>query len=88
MNETRLFSFRRDAFGGVPTYIEWAKAKGEDVVNMRDFFTNSRIWFWYLEYMRYMLTRNNTMTGHRYKDDPTIFAYATCRTLCLAFYYL
>ena len=37
-----------------------------------DFYTDPTIIGWYKEWIAHVLERTNTLTGVRYKDDPTI----------------
>jgi len=58
------------AFGGVDQYVSWAGGTNHD-----DFFTNPHIKQWYQEWVSHLLNRTNTVTGIKYKDDPTIMAW-------------
>ncbi|MCR6712716.1 MAG: cellulase family glycosylhydrolase [Demequina sp.] len=40
-----------------------------------DFFTNDTIKGWYKDWVTHLLNRTNTITGVKYKDDPTILAW-------------
>ncbi|MGC4175571.1 glycoside hydrolase 5 family protein [Demequina sp.] len=57
-------------FGGIDQYVRWAGGQYHD-----DFFTNEQIKGWYKEWVDHLLNRTNTITGIKYKDDPTILAW-------------
>ncbi|NWF51250.1 MAG: cellulase family glycosylhydrolase [Ignavibacteriaceae bacterium] len=64
--------------GGVSQYIEWAndrKLNGSDKYTHKDFFEKDSIKWWFKYYISILLHRTNTLTGIKYKDDPTIFAW-------------
>jgi len=56
-----------DEMGGMMQYAHWANSSNHD-----DFYTNQQIKQVYKEYVKYFLTRINSITGVMYKDDPTI----------------
>ena len=58
------------AFGGIDQYVRWAGGQYHD-----DFFTNETIKGWYKDWVSHLLDRTNTVTGVKYKDDPTILAW-------------
>lgn len=58
------------AFGGIDQYVRWAGGQYHD-----DFFTNEEIKGWYRDWVEHVLNRTNTITGVKYKDDPTILAW-------------
>lgn len=63
-------------FGGMPQYIEWVKSETGNLTLLHDdFYTNERCQQIYKDYVMYVLNRNNTYTGLKYKDDPTIMAW-------------
>lgn len=57
--------------GGMPQYVEWA----DDASEHDDFYTNEQIRDWYMDYLTYVLNRENTRTGVQYKNDPTIMMW-------------
>ncbi len=57
-------------FGGMDQYNIWYKSKYHD-----EFYSNSAIRKAYKDYINFVLNRVNTVTGVRYKDDPTIMAW-------------
>ncbi|MCW2143468.1 cellulase family glycosylhydrolase [Actinoplanes cyaneus] len=57
-------------FGGMDRYVEWAGGAHHD-----DFYTDARIRGWYRDYIAHVLDRTNTITGVKYKDDPTIMTW-------------
>jgi mannan endo-1,4-beta-mannosidase len=58
------------AFGGIDQYVRWAGGQYHD-----DFFTNETIKGWYKDWVSHLLNRTNTITGVKYKDDPTIITW-------------
>lgn len=67
-------------FGGINQYIDWANSflapgAGGRAYVYRDFFLNQTIKQWYKDYVYLLLNRTNTLTGIKYKDDPSIFAF-------------
>jgi mannan endo-1,4-beta-mannosidase len=54
--------------GGVPQYVDWAG----DAETRDDFYTDPTTRQWYRDYVTYVLTRENTVTGVEYRSDPTI----------------
>lgn len=61
--------------GGRQKYVQWAKERGQVIKDEDDFYTNSVVKEYYKNHVKAVLTRNNTITGVAYKDDPTIFAW-------------
>ena len=59
-----------DAFGGMDQYIKWAGGGFHD-----DFYSSATIRGWYKDWIAHVLNRTNTITGVRYKDDPTIMTW-------------
>lgn len=73
--------------GGMMTHLYWTN--GGEFVDMDDpehpwpefpdfaaqFYANREAVALYHEYVRLLLTRENSFTGQRYADDPTIFAW-------------
>jgi len=57
-------------YGGVDQYVRWLGLSNHD-----DFFRNAQAKEAYKAYVRYFLERTNTITGVKYKDDPTILAW-------------
>jgi mannan endo-1,4-beta-mannosidase len=57
-------------FGGMDKYVEWAGGSHHD-----DFYTDQRIRGWFRDYIAHLLDRTNTITGVRYRDDPTIMTW-------------
>ncbi|KAF7844874.1 mannan endo-1,4-beta-mannosidase 4-like [Senna tora] len=62
-------------YGGKSQYIQWARNSGQYISNDDDFFTHPVIKQYYKNHIKAVLTRNNTITGVTYKDDPAIFAW-------------
>ena len=57
-------------FGGMDKYVEWAGGSHHD-----DFYTDQRIRGWYRDYIVHLLDHTNSITGVKYKDDPTIMTW-------------
>jgi mannan endo-1,4-beta-mannosidase len=57
-------------FGGIDQYVRWRGADHHD-----DFYTDPVIKGWYREYLAHVLNRTNSITGVKYKDDPTIMTW-------------
>jgi mannan endo-1,4-beta-mannosidase len=57
-------------FGGIDQYVRWRGATHHD-----DFYTDPVIRGWYKDWIGHVLNRINTLTGIRYKDDPTVMAW-------------
>lgn len=59
-----------DDFGGMNQYVAWAGGNYHD-----DFYTNPVIKGWYKEWVYHLLNRTNSITGIKYKNDPTIMMW-------------
>jgi mannan endo-1,4-beta-mannosidase len=57
-------------FGGMDRYVEWFQAASRD-----DFYTEPAIRRAYQSYVAQILTRQNTVTGRIYKNEPAILAW-------------
>ncbi|MEU4244492.1 cellulase family glycosylhydrolase [Actinoplanes sp. NPDC026619] len=57
-------------FGGMDKYVEWAGGSHHD-----DFYTDARIRGWFRDYIAHLLDRTNSITGVKYRDDPTIMTW-------------
>jgi len=78
-----------DSFGGMCQYVRWCSATipnsslcdpngqlGSVSASVHDaFYTNTCTKQLYKNYVNYFLNRTNTITGIKYKDDPTIMAW-------------
>ncbi|PWA54931.1 glycoside hydrolase, family 5 [Artemisia annua] len=65
-----------DDFGGKKQYVQWARDHGGQYLNNDDeFFSNVVVREYYKNHVKSVLTRQNSITGVAYKDDPTIFAW-------------
>ena len=58
------------SFGGMDQYVQWAGLTWHD-----DFINNEKIKGWYKDWVNHLLNRVNTITGVKYKDDPTIMGW-------------
>lgn len=56
---------------GVPKYVEWVDGATEH----NDFYENERCRELYKSYVEHVLTRENSLTGLAYRDDPTIMLW-------------
>ncbi|XP_052178926.1 mannan endo-1,4-beta-mannosidase 2 [Diospyros lotus] len=64
------------AYGGKTQYVKWAWEEGVGLSSSNDsFFYDPSIRHYFKTHVKTLLTRRNTITGVRYKDDPTIFAW-------------
>lgn len=57
-------------FGGMDQYVAWAGAQYHD-----EFYTDPQIRLWYKKWIAHLLNHRNSLTGLRYKDDPTIMMW-------------
>lgn len=58
-------------YGGVEQYVAWCECDAEK----SDFYTNEKMQRWYRAYASMLVNRMNTVTGVRYRDEPTILAW-------------
>lgn len=58
------------AFGGMDQYVRWRAGTHHD-----QFYTDPVIRGWYKDWISHVLNRTNSLTGVKYKDDPTIMAW-------------
>ncbi|KAI8009809.1 Mannan endo-1,4-beta-mannosidase 2 [Camellia lanceoleosa] len=64
------------AYGGKTQYVKWAWEEGIGLSSSNDsFFFDPSIRHYFKNHVKTLLTRKNTITGTKYKDDPTIFAW-------------
>ncbi|CAL9753683.1 unnamed protein product [Musa acuminata subsp. burmannicoides] len=64
------------AFGGKSQYVRWAQASGINVSTSTDpFFSHPTIKGYYKDYVKAIISRKNTYSGIRYRDEPAIFAW-------------
>lgn len=54
-------------FGGMDQYVAWAGGQYHD-----QFYTDPKIRCWFKDWIAHVLQHQNSYTGIRYKDDPTI----------------
>ena len=60
-------------WGGVNQYVRWFDLDGHS-----DFFVNAKARQAYKNWVTYLLNRTNSLTGIKYSEDPTIFAWELC----------
>lgn len=64
-----------DDYGGVRAYLRWAGLPDKGFGAKDRFFADPRTRALYRAHVTRLLDRTNTVTGVRYVDDPTIFAW-------------
>jgi len=74
-----------DEYGGMPQYVEWlASEHPEEIPSGVEpgtdafhdlFYTSTHTLEWYEAYVTRFISRTNSITGIRYAEDPTIFAW-------------
>lgn len=57
--------------GGMEAYVNWV----DGAETLDDFYTNSECRAIYRDYLEHVLTRENTITGLAYREDPTILCW-------------
>lgn len=62
-------------YGGIRRYVEWHLGRAPQQKEWGLFYTEERIRGWYKSYARAIIERWNTVTGVRYRDEPTILAW-------------
>lgn len=73
--------------GGMAQYVSWLEDEpvpnpfmeryswDEFMCFSARFYTNEKATRWFREYVKMLITRTNTVTGRKYRDDPTIMAW-------------
>lgn len=61
-------------YGGAPMYLRWAGLSSEGL-GLEEFYRNEKTRAFFRSHLSRMLERKNSITGVRYIDDPTIFAW-------------
>ena len=64
-----------DDYGGVRQYLAWAGLPTDGFAARDRFFSDERTRAFYRAHLERLLTRTNRVTGVRYADDPTLFAW-------------
>ena len=59
-----------NSFGGMDQYVRWAGGSTH-----AQFYTDPKIQGWFKNYISTLLNRTNSITGVKYKDDPTIMSW-------------
>ncbi len=64
-------------FGGMDQYVRWRDISDPDNLTWYhdSFYTDPIIKQWYQDWIAHVLNRTNTLTGIKYKDDPTIMTW-------------
>ena len=64
-------------FGGMDQYVRWRDLSTPDGQSWYhdSFYTDPVIKQWYKNWIAHVLNRTNTLTGVKYKDDPTIMTW-------------
>ncbi|XP_057842622.1 mannan endo-1,4-beta-mannosidase 1 isoform X1 [Cryptomeria japonica] len=62
-------------FGGRAQYVQWENNATGLQISEDDFYTNPTVKSYYKNHVNRIMTRNNSLNGVVYKDDPTIFAW-------------
>ncbi|HSK97235.1 MAG TPA: cellulase family glycosylhydrolase, partial [Euzebyales bacterium] len=68
-------------FGGIDQYVRWLETAQAGTPEAReqyyhdDFYTDPQIRQWFKDWIRALLTRENTYTGVTYAEDPTIMLW-------------
>ena len=63
-------------FGGMDTYVGWRAAADPTFEPTHDaFFSDATITAWYRSWVMAVVSRTNSISGVRYVDDPTLFAW-------------
>lgn len=57
-------------FGGMNQYVRWHGGQYHD-----EFYSDATIRMWFKEWISHLLNRTNSITGVKYKDDPTIMMW-------------
>ncbi|CAL5208750.1 unnamed protein product [Lathyrus oleraceus] len=63
------------ALGGKMKYVQWARERGQNIIDEDGFFINPIVKQYYKNHVKAVLTRKNTINGLLYKNDPTIFSW-------------
>jgi mannan endo-1,4-beta-mannosidase len=64
-----------DDFGGMDQYVRWRATVAGGTWYHDSFYTDPVIRGWYRDWISHLLNRTNTITGVKYKDDPTIMTW-------------
>ncbi len=71
-----------NAYGGASVYLQWAGITDRPLPLDKDthplharFFVNEKCRTMYKAWLRYVLTRRNTITGRRYCEEPAVMAW-------------
>jgi mannan endo-1,4-beta-mannosidase len=62
-------------YGGVPMYLRWAGLPTDGFGARDRFYSDEKTRAFYRAHLEKLLGRTNSVTGVRYTDDPTIFAW-------------
>ena len=63
-------------FGGIDQYVRWRDLSSPGVTRYHDtFYTDPVIRGWYRDWISHLLNHTNSITGVKYKNDPTIMTW-------------
>ena len=63
-------------FGGIDQYVRWRDLSSPGVTRYHDtFYTDRVIRGWYRDWISHLLNHTNSLTGVKYKNDPTIMTW-------------
>lgn len=63
-------------FGGMDQYVQYRKWQDSTFKgNHDDFYVDETIIGWYKAYANHLIQRTNTISGLKYRDDPSIFGW-------------
>ncbi|MFG2044156.1 cellulase family glycosylhydrolase [Dactylosporangium sp. NPDC048998] len=62
-------------FGGMDQYVRWRVSQTQAEGHHDDFYTDPVIRGWFKDWIGHVLNRTNSLTGVKYKDDPTVMAW-------------
>ncbi|MCV9386816.1 glycoside hydrolase 5 family protein [Reichenbachiella ulvae] len=74
--------------GGFPQYVSWAEGSEipypdvmgggswDDFISYSEsFYSNEKAQQYYFDFLKFIINRTNSLTGQKYKEDPTVMAW-------------